>query len=412
MTASTAPTTPSAVSGGASGAPGPPRAPHRRRRSARRSRARGAPAPAARRRAPRRRSSARMPGLLVEERQQRRQPGPDPLAPAAGALDTRAAPRPAARADGLVERRQEALFAVVEQLIERAPRHPRARHDVRHRRRPPPRARPRPPPSPRGSAGAGSPRPRAARRPPDVSRLGRRRACAPRPARCGRTSSDRRRPTSSLALLLLRCFLCLALAFFLALGQPVTAILVFCLICAPFCPVSVVGIVRLCAAEAALGLRGQDRREPGVRPLGQLQLERADRRVGDAANVLLVMPFLMSMLPDEVERDAFALEDHHEVGERRATVRHQVRRARHRVREHRGAAPSRSRSSTPPGTTRGSRRTSLPGRPAGSSSAARAAAWAASPRPCGCSPAPAAGSRPSRRGSHRSSCSSWPAWRP
>ena len=84
----------------------------------------------------------------------------------------------------------------------------------------------------------------------------------------------------------------LPLDLFAALGQPLTAILVLCLIWAPFWPSIVVGIVRGFGAEAAVAPA-----ERGVRALGEVQLEERIGASGTEAKVLLVMPFLMRGCP-------------------------------------------------------------------------------------------------------------------
>ena len=44
---------------------------------------------------------------------------------------------------------------------------------------------------------------------------------------------------------------------------------------------------------------------------------------GTDANLLYVIPFLISVLPVQLDRDALALEDHLDIRERRAAVRHE-----------------------------------------------------------------------------------------
>src|SRR6185437_6064076 len=72
------------------------------------------------------------PGLLVKETQKGRQSAPDPLAP----RPLRTISREHTRGDerqGILERRKEAVVAIGEHLIERAPRHTRTRHHMRDR---------------------------------------------------------------------------------------------------------------------------------------------------------------------------------------------------------------------------------------------------------------------------------------
>ena len=141
-------------------------------------------------------------------------------------------------------------------------------------------------------------------------------------------------------------------------------------------------------AHVAPELRREIRREPRMRTLGELQLELLIGRSGIASNELVVIPFLIFTPTHQIHRDAFALQDQHDIGERRTTMGHQIRRAARRGSRGPASWRSRSRSPNPPDTTRGSPQTSLRGRPAGSSSAAPAAAWAASRRSSRCSPAP------------------------
>ena len=61
----------------------------------------------------------------------------------------------------------------------------------------------------------------------------------------------------------------LALAFFFALGQPVTVIFVVCLTTAPFWPVSVVGIVRFCPHMLPFALPGRFAASPECGPSGR-----------------------------------------------------------------------------------------------------------------------------------------------
>src|SRR4030088_660840 len=63
--------------------------------------------------------------------EQRAKPGPEPLTPNPRRPDRRfVRDRPSAR-DGVLEDRQEAVLAIAEQVIERAPRNTRPRHNPR-----------------------------------------------------------------------------------------------------------------------------------------------------------------------------------------------------------------------------------------------------------------------------------------
>src|ERR1700686_1451872 len=92
------------------------------------------------------------------------------------------------------------------------------------------------------------------------------------------------------------CFLGLAF-FFLALGHPVTWILVFCLICAPFCPVMVVGITRPVPQRFPLAFAGTTAANPDGGPSGRFSSNELIGASGTLPNVLLVICFLMLMLP-------------------------------------------------------------------------------------------------------------------
>src|SRR5262249_5806138 len=74
------------------------------------------------------------------------------------------------------------------------------------------------------------------------------------------------------------------------------------------------------AAETALGLGRENRGQRGVRPLGEVQLEAADGSVGNRGECRAGDALLDVDAADEVERDAFALKDYDDIGERRATV--------------------------------------------------------------------------------------------
>ena len=157
-----------------------------------------------------------------------------------------------------------------------------------------------------------------------------------------------------------------------------------------------------CAAEVALRLRGQDRGEAGVGSLGELQLEAADRRVGDARERAARDALLDVDAARQVERDAFALQDH---ARGRGTPRHrETPDTPGPTRGSRGPGSSRSpsRCSSPPGHdcgVRGERR--LRARLLDRRQPRGQLLGETSPRPLwmfAC--AAARGSRPSRRGSH------------
>src|SRR6202521_4588874 len=86
---------------------------------------------------------------------------------------------------------------------------------------------------------------------------------------------------------------CLGLAF----PQPVTAILVVCLMTAPFWPVMVVGMVSDWPHMLPFALAGRLAASPECGPSGSLISNTPMGASGTLAKVLEVMPCLMSMLP-------------------------------------------------------------------------------------------------------------------
>ena len=112
--------------------------------------------------------------------------------------------------------------------------------------------------------------------------------------------------------------------------QSLTLIFVFCLTTVPFCPVIVVGII------SGLAQRFAERRQRGVRADRQVHRDAADTGTsGVDANVVVVMPFLMSVLPTRIDRHAVAFEDQVEVREGGAAVRDEDRRPGHLARQRR-----------------------------------------------------------------------------
>src|ERR1700686_2524374 len=113
-------------------------------------------------------------------------------------------------------------------------------------------------------------------------------------ARSHITRDQRCRPRYAYFLFFL-CFL--AFVFFLVLAHPVTWILVFCLIWAPFCPVIVVGITRFCPQRLPLAFAGTTAARPECGPSGRLSSKELIGASGTLLNALLVTCFLMLMLP-------------------------------------------------------------------------------------------------------------------
>src|ERR1700730_16957770 len=99
--------------------------------------------------------------------------------------------------------------------------------------------------------------------------------------------------------LALTLFLFFFFVFFLAFGQPRSAIFVLCLITAPFWPVIVVGISSLAAAlqRLYLALAGRLTVSAECGPSGRLSSKLVIGTSGTLAKVLLVMPLAMWTLP-------------------------------------------------------------------------------------------------------------------
>src|SRR4029077_3909045 len=93
----------------------------------------------------------------------------------------------------------------------------------------------------------------------------------------------------------LPCFL--GLAFFLALGQPVTPIFVVWLMTAPFWAVRVVGIVSFCEHMLFFAFTGMSVARTEWGPCGNTVTNELIGASGTLLNVLVVMPFLMFVLP-------------------------------------------------------------------------------------------------------------------